>query len=387
MMRNLLCCSLSLLSLLFVSSSVFGQKNPQAIEASRSRILSDPKVLSVDFSAERLTPALIIMAVEKGTYDKSKVENILGNYLQLRTGTDNLEWVRSLDLKNNVEVIQYQQYFKGIKVEHAGYKALIKNNEVHLFNGAWFDLPSSFSTQPVITEAQALGYAKLMVNANKWAWEEVLELMQRAVTPQQREALQKELNEYLPTGELVIVKDYTSNNATILRLAYKFNIYATSPMSRGWVYVDAQDGKILLYDSILKDFNEKHGAQPPSVNATVQTRYAGTQIIKTKQISGNDPNAGTPLVSSHAGNEVYVPGALTYVLIDDTRGNGIETYDLNGVGGLPISVAGIYAQGKSFTDVDNNWTLAEHHRSPGNDGGQETENDDIAWDAHWSAEV
>jgi Zn-dependent metalloprotease len=94
-----------------------------------------------------------------------------------------------------------------------------------------------------------------------------------------------------------------------------------------------------------------------------------------------------PIVSSHPGSEVYVPGGLTYVLIDDTRGGGIETYDLNGVGGLPLSVAGIYAQGKSFTDVDNNWTQAEHHRSPGNDGALEAENDDIAWDAHWGAEV
>jgi hypothetical protein len=68
--------------------------------------------------------------------------------------------------------------------------------------------------------------------------------------------------------------------------------------------------------------------------------------------------------------------------MDDSRGNGLETYDLNGIGGLPLSVPTLYAQGKSFTDLDNNWTLAEHKRGGGTDGAFEAENDDIAWDAH-----
>src|SRR5207253_6636107 len=93
-------------------------------------------------------------------------------------------------------------------------------------------------------------------------------------------------------------------------------------------------------------------------------------------------------VSSHPQTEpTYVPGSATYTLIDDTRGKGIETYDLNNVGGLPISVGSLYAQGKSFTDVDNNWTLPEHKRSATEGGAAEAENDDIAWDAHWGAEM
>ncbi len=380
-------CSLWLFTFISLSLGLFGQKKPQTIEASRQKILSDRNVASVDFSPERQTASMIVMDVKNGGYSKIALNDLLGRYLELRTGVDNLTVVRNTALRGNLEVIDLQQSFKGIKVEHGKYKALVKNGVVQFFNGAWFDVPSNFSPQPVITEAQALGFAKASVHATKYAWEEIQRLLQHATTAQQRLVLQQELNEYLPKAELVIVKDYTKTGVAVLRLAYKFNIYATSPLSRGWVYVDAQNGKILLYDSILKDFNEKKNPAPPSVNATVQTRYAGTQIIKTKQISGNDPNSGLPIVSSHPTNEVYVPGNPTYALIDDTRGGGIETYDLNGVGGLPISVAGIYTQGKSFTDVDNNWTLAEHHRSPGNDGPLEAENDDIAWDAHWGAEV
>lgn len=387
MLHHLLKCSLWLFTFISLSLGLFGQKNPQTIEASRKKILSDQKVSAVEFSPERQTPSMIMMDVKNGGYSKTALNDVLGRYLEARTGMDNLTVARNTILRNDLEVIDLQQTFRGIKVEHGKYKALLKNGIVQFFNGAWFDVPSNFSTKPVITEAQALNFAKSSIHAAKYAWEEIQELLRHATNAQQRMALQQELNEYLPKAELVIVKDFTKAGVAVLRLAYKFNIYATRPLSRGWIYVDAQNGKILLYDSILKDFNEKKNPSPPSVNATVQTRYAGTQIIKTKQISGNDPNSGLPIVSSHPTNEVYVPGGLTYVLMDDTRGGGIETYDLNGVGGLPISVAGIYAQGKSLTDVDNNWTLAEHHRSPGNDGALEAENDDIAWDAHWGAEV
>ncbi|HLG39018.1 MAG TPA: M4 family metallopeptidase, partial [Chitinophagaceae bacterium] len=388
MLHKFLTCSLWLFTCLFVSTIVvYGKKNPQQIEASRKQILSDLKVLSVEFSEVRQTPSMIMMDVKNGAYPKTTAAALLGKYLELRTGTDNLAAVRNPVLRNNTEVAEFQQYFKGIKVQHGNYKALIKNETVQFFNGAWFDVPLSLSTQAGITEAQALEYAKASVKATKYAWEEMQELLQRTTNLQQKQVLQRELNEYLPKGELVIVEDFTKTGIAVMRLAYKFNIYATNPLSRGWVYVDAQNGKILLYDSILKDLGGKNNPQPPSVNATVQTRYAGTQVIKTKQISGNDPNSGLPLVSSHPTNEVYTPGSPTYVLIDDTRGNGIETYDLNGIGGLPLSIAGIYSQGKSFTDADNNWTLAEHHRSPGNEGAMELENDDIAWDAHWGAEV
>ena len=286
-------------------------------------------------------------------------------------------------------------------MEHADFKALIKNGQISFFNGCYYDIPLTLSIRPTISEAGALAFAKRMIHAKEYAWETVQNLINKTSNANAKAALQKELQEYLPKAELVIVKDFT-RGGTILRLAYKFNIYATEPLSRGWVYVDAENGKILLYDSILKDFDGKKGktdkgSSPSSVNATVHTRYAGVQTIKTKQLTGTpvtnpaiDPNSGNTVVSSHptTGSDIgYVPGSNTYVLMDDTRGNGIETYDLNGVGGLPISVAGIYTQGKSFTDVDNNWDSTEHARGGAYDGAFEAENDDIAWDAHWGAET
>ncbi|HMJ48709.1 MAG TPA: M4 family metallopeptidase [Ferruginibacter sp.] len=351
----------------------------------RNKLLAHPQVKAVEINEQRQTPSLIVLNDE--SFNKAQASPALANYLNLRTGIDNLTHVRQVNLNATMEVEEFQQTFKGIKVEHALFRALIKNGSVRFFNGAWFDVPANLSLQPAISENAALLFAKEAVGAKRYAWEEMQELIEKntgnAIV---KAALEKELAEYIPKGELVIVKNFTKPGVAELRLAYKFNIYAAEPISRAWIYIDAMDGKVLLVDNIIKHIGED--IPPASTNATVQTRYAGTQLIKTKQISGNDPNSGNLLVSSHPLSEpLFLPGGSTYVLVDDTRGNGIETYDLNGVGGLPYSVGAIYTQGKSFTDVDNNWTSAEHHRSPANDGAFETENDDIAFDAHWGAEV
>lgn len=387
----------SLLALTF--TSIQAQKTPQQIEELRKQILANPKIESVQFSETRQTPSLIVFDGKNST-SKEQAATVLSTVINLRPGIDYLMPAGAVASMNNIQVLAFQQYFKGIKVDHAGFKVLAKDGNIVFANGAWYDVPSSLPTQASINEAQALGYAKQVVGASKYAWEQLQEMISKTNDLATKQALQKELNAVLPKGELVIVKNFGKSGVDEVRLAYKFNIYAAEPLSREWVYVDALNGKILLFDKIIKhidDPNKKKTDPQPnttSVNATVQTRYAGTQVIKTKQIVGSlplnpalDPYLGTPIVSSHPTTEVYVPGASTYVLVDDTRGNGIETYDLNGVGGIPLNVGAVYSQGKSFTDVDNNWTYAEHHRSPTNDGAAEAENDDIAWDAHWGAEV
>jgi Zn-dependent metalloprotease len=379
------CRVLTLCTTLFLFYTAKSQKTPQQIDDLRKKVLSDPKVAAVGISEERQTPSLIVFKSNSG-YSKDQASLALRNYLDLRGGTDDLIAAKTATLNGGLEVVEFQQYYKGIKVEHARFKALVKNGVVQFFNGAYFEVPATIGAQPSINEAGALSFAKARVGAKKYAWEDVQEKLSKATNATVKDALQKELADITPKGELVIVKDFTKAGVAQTRLAYKFNIYAAEPLSRAWIYVDAQNGKILLTDKIIKHVDNP--APPASVSATVQTRYAGTQTIKTKFISGNDPNSGLPLVSSHPTTEpTYIPGAGTYVLIDDTRGNGIETYDMNGVGGLPLSVPSLYIQGKSFTDADNNWTYAEHHRSLANDGALEAENDDIAWDAHWGAEV
>ena len=371
---------LKILTLILVISyplQTFSQSS-KAIEA-KQRIMSDAKVSGFVISSERKTPSFIALQSKSATYSKAELKPVLSNYLGVRAGIDDPKMDKQTTT-GDVEVVEFQQYFKGVKVDRAKFKAHFKKGSVDLLNGAWYDIPSATSTTPTLTKSQALVFAKKRVGANVYMSDLIQKNIDATADVKVKEALFKEMQQSAPGGELVFIKNFNKTSTAEVRLAYKFNIYAAAPLSRSWVYVDANNGEILLIDAIIKHVNEAP-ANAVSIPTMVQTRYAGLRNIQVKQISGNDPNNGLPLVSSNP-FEIYVPGAPTYALIDDTRGNGVETYDLNGIGGLPISLP-VYSQAKSFTDVDNNWTLAEHKRG----GAVESENDDFGWDAHWGAGV
>jgi Zn-dependent metalloprotease len=378
-----------LLLAFFISQSIYGQVDKVKEGELSKRILADPKVAAVKISGERQTPSLILFEKSSVPYSKDQATSLLNDYLSVRPGLDQMPIQKQTDLPANFQVVEFAQFYKGIKVEYGGFKALAKDGNLLLMNGSWYDLSSSITTRPVLAKESALQKAKDRVNAKKYATDFFTEQIEKTNDPVIKQALAEEMTNASPKGELVIIKDFTKPGAD-MRLAWKFDIYATEPMSRSWIYVDAKDGRILFRDAIIKHASPE---LPPSITTTVQTRYAGSRSIRVKQISGNDPQNGLLLQSSHPMNEVYIPGTLTWVLMDDTRGKGIETYDLNGVGGVPVSIGAFYAQGKSFTDVDNNWSLLEHKRSDplgngiGENGLLEAENDDISWDAHWGAEM
>ena len=371
-----------LIAIVLFPTVLLAQKSAEELKELKEAAQSHPKISMVELSQERETPSFI--AVERGTQaaGSNDAKALLATTLNLRAGIDELREVRQVNTGGNFTVIEFHQYYKGVKVEHSRYTALVRGGQVLFFNGAYFNLPATAPLTPQLAKATALDKAKQTVKARKYAWEGIEEKIKATKDAKVRGALQKELAEYLPEGELVFVEDFSKGGLAEMRLAYKFNIYAVDPVSRAWIYIDAANGKLLLQDKIIKHVDDDKKAPLASVNTTVTTRYAGSRVIKTKLVSGNDPNSGLPLVASNP-SEVYVPGSATYILADDTRGNGIETYDLNGVGGLPVSLPPAYTQAKSFTDVNNNWTLAEHKRG----AAAEVENDDIAWDAHWGAGV
>lgn len=373
---------LILLCLHAIALFTLAQKSPQEVEALKKQLTSNQQIKDFQISEERKTPSFIAMKKGGQVNHPAQAKSFLTQALGLRAGIDELKEVRVVKTSADVSVIEFHQYYKGIKVEHSRYTAMVKNGNISFFNGAYFDVPASLSLSPKMPETAALGKAKENVKARKYAWENVQEIISRTKDLGTKAALHGELNEYLPKGELVVVKDFTKEGMADMRLAYKFNIYASEPISRAWIYIDAENGNTLLIDKIIKHVDNPGRPFASSVTTTVTTRYAGSRQIYTKQISGNDPNSGVLLVASNP-TELYSPGSATHGLIDDTRGSGVETYDLNAVGGLPLSLAPAYAQAKSFTDVDNNWTLTEHKRS----GPAENENDDIAWDAHWGAGV
>jgi Zn-dependent metalloprotease len=377
----------SLLSIIMLGSSQLFSQDRTARMA--ERVKGDIQVSKYLVDPERKTPSFISFN-NKQAVDASRLNSLLTNFLDIRNGVDELKPKNTTTYVNGLTVIKQQQYFKGVKVEHGLYIATVRNGNLLSANGSYYDISSTFSTNPSLSESQALANALAVVNPKKMAYEQLDEVIKKF--PQQRMVLQKERDSYVPHGQLVIVKDF-SNKSNPLRLAYKFDVYAAEPLYRANIYVDALDGHILLKDMIIKH-----------TDGTAQTRYAGTRQIKTKQVTAGllgatDPANGL-LPYTWTGTPLRTPisNSSFFILHDDTRGAGIMTFDLNGVGGAPLSVPALYAQATSFTDPDNIWgdgdalTNNDHKRGTDVGGAQaggvgEAENDDVALDAHWGAEM
>ena len=106
---------------------------------------------------------------------------------------------------------------------------------------------------PVLTKDTARELAlQFAQNARKYAWEALEEDKAKvADNPgfQQKPGKTSGWNSY-PAGELVIAKDVYGNGQA--KLAWKFNVYATEPLGRYDIYIDAINGKLLLRDMIIK---------------------------------------------------------------------------------------------------------------------------------------
>lgn len=352
---------LTALALLLACATAFGQKTVLQMQQQKQAIEKDAKVKSVEMSPERGTPQTIRFDLSpQKSYQVRDARHLMKEFLGLKT-TDKMEPVNNVRQKNGIQIARYQQYFKGVKVAHGQYTALSKEDQLAALGGEFYEL-ENLKTAPTLSELQALEAAKQHVGAKEYVWEYVESLWRGMLSPDIAKQIDEAYHDALPKGELVIVDDFGTPEID-LDLAWKFNIYANEPLSRNWVYVNAHNGKIMLTDAIIKH-----------ATASVQTRYAGIQEIGTTLVPGANPSPEYP------GDTDY------YILFDQTRGGGIQTYDMNGIGGAPISVGLLYSLATNFIDDDNIWTTAEHVRDPA-PTIEEAINDDIAWDAHWGASM
>ena len=221
---------------------------------------------------------------------------------------------------------RFKEYVSNFPVEGSMLIAHAKEGHLISVNGDYFsDFKNKYSAS--ITEKKALKDALKKVNAVKYKWENKTE------EQVMRERLKQPDFTYFPKGELVIVHkkgaDYTAAN---MRLAYKFNIYAEKPLSRAYVFVDANTGEVIDEQDII------HTAD---VVGTGHTKYSGTVTMTSDNFGPNQ-----------------------YRLRETGRGNGIETYNL----------------GDSMTYVNTDFTNSS---STWNVTGI----DQAASDAHWGAEM
>ena len=236
---------------------------------------------------------------------------------------------------------KFQQYYKGIKIEYGTVITHSKEGSVRMVNGELYNA-NNLPITPKINAAEGLLAALVSIQANSYLWEN---------------ELQAKLMEYTkPTGELVLFPNASDGKVC---LAYKYDIYATNPISRQIVYVDANTKAVLFSNQIIKHatslITKAESKQRKKIleekiiltQGTADTRYSGTKNIETTFNADNS----------------------NYTLRDQTRGSGIFTFNCQNNTAF---------QNVDFTDDDNNWSNLEYDNAAKDNG---------ALDAHWGAET
>lgn len=276
---------------------------------------------------------------EKSTYKSTDSDQVFKDQLKLNPNSSFRKTTSESD-KSGFLHEKFQLFHNNIKVEFATYTLHSNKGSLVSMAGEFYST-ENVTTTPSITNQDAFNRAINQIGAKSYLWE----------VPSEAAAF----NYSKPLGELVLLPN--SENQT-LKLAYKFDIYATNPISRGDIYIDAITGDVLFYNAIIKHLGEySHGKSGLNSEKTAtkmssillatnaDTRYSGTQSIQTT-LSGS-----------------------SYILADASRGLGVSTYNMkNGTS---------YTAAVNFTDVDNNWTTLEYNN---------TSKDNGAFDAHWGAE-
>ena len=226
------------------------------------------------------------------------LENILGTpkgfeFKLLDAHTDNIGEVHH----------RYQQYYQDIPVENMIFKKHENGGFIRAASGLYHNVEPE-NTAVYISFSEALNTAIEAVPA--WTY-----------------AIDTENVVLTDIGSFVYLDIQNK-----LILAYKLDIHAYEPLSRFWVYIDAQTGELI---------QKKSRIHHTDVAGRALTRYNGERDIITDSYDGY------------------------FRLRESGRGGGIFTYDLNS------SI--MYSNAVDFTDVDNYW--------------DETENmDNAAFDAH-----
>ncbi|MCC7222859.1 MAG: hypothetical protein IT273_03980, partial [Chitinophagales bacterium] len=210
---------------------------------------------------------------------------------------------------------RYQQTYCDIPIEGAIYIVHAdQQGRVIAMNGNWITQPNDAPAQAKWTAEQATQRALDWVAAQKY-----------------REYANTGLV-YVPASPAQASNSYENATAD-LRLCYKIDVYATTPLSRQYVFIDANNGEIVMRLDRLCSGNS---------NGVAQTKYSGTQPIITDSTATNN-----------------------YRLRETTRGNGVYTYNCQQTTNYTYT---------DFTDADNLWNTVN------------AQQDEAANDAHWGAE-
>lgn len=180
-----------------------------------------------------------------------------------------------------------------------------------------------------ITENEALKFAMNAINAKEYKWQIPAEESWIKETTGDQSA------SFYPKSSIVVISRNADYVNLDLRYAHKFDVYASKPLIREEIYIDAQTGEVLFRHNLMKELFDSVG--------TAQTGFSGIQQITTDYFAPN-----------------------LFRLREAERGNGINTWNLE--------TSTILSNRRDFTDDNNEWVNMSNL-------------DQYATDAHWTAEL
>ena len=299
-------------------------------------------IVAASFAFGQNTPAKLVsgkadMYAQHVRFDASKAPDFTGKPMVYDETTKQMVEATGLKLKGEKDALgfenyKFQQTINGIPVEYGVVNILVKNNKIISQNGDWFKgtVSSKLEKRAGISESTALNNALAFVGATSYKWQDAGE----------EEFIKKESGNakatFYPKAKLVYYSDPSDTDARKVKLTYKFDIYASEPLSRQEVFVDAKTGQVLGSNTLIHETNAP---------GTAVTAYSGNQSIVADQVS-----------------------ATSFRLRETGRNGGtaVETYNLK--------KGTNYNNATDFTDTDNNWNNVN------------TALDQYATDAHWGAE-
>ncbi len=290
------------------------QQTPNSHIASQVRNETDGTLKSISFT-------------QGAQWKDTDAPELFSRYYGITPGSDvQMRLLNTNTTPQHTRVDRYVEYFKGLKVAYSSITVNSKDGKVGFMSSNFYQPLASLSATPALPAATAFTRALTFVGATKYKWQ----------NPIEEEHIKREYNKpdtsYLPKGNLVWVEDMRSGTKDHkLHLAWSFDIYADEPMSRQEVYVDAQTGKILFSNPLIK-----HTA------ATGSSRYSGVVPFQSAFVGG------------------------TYRLYDSTRGNGVYTRNMNN--------GTSYGAATQFSSATNTWPAP-------------APTDNVALDAHWGGSM
>lgn len=205
--------------------------------------------------------------------------------------------------KLNQTHYKFQLYYNDAIVLYHRYTVHVENGKVKSLSG-----DASGEALPVksngISEKEGLSAVLQVLNGRTYMWEDTASEQHLKLEQNDAHAT------YYPKGTKVYL---LAENQ--LKIAWQFTVYAKEPLFKKTVIIDATN------KNILATFEDLHDV---SVAGTAVTKYSGTQTIEVDSLSPTN-----------------------FILHDQTRGNGIRTWDLN--------TATSYNNAQDFTDTDNYW--------------------------------